>query len=214
MKNKSIWQIIAISGALSAVVYLAHVILGGLLWPGYSHIQQMISDLTGDGAPDAAMLRVFTTVYGILACIFAVSLLMSFRALKVRRAARIGAVLLIIMEVSSLVGYGLFPLSESAEMNVQNIGHIVVTAVVVLTTETCGFIIAAGLLKTEGFRKLGVFMLVCSCVMVGAGLMTPVTMATGWPIGGLVERLNILTLQLWILVLSVSVFRKRLPAAE
>lgn len=213
MKQKSIWQIIAISGALSAVVYLAHVVVGGLLWPGYSHIAQMISDLTGDAAPNAGMLRVFTTVYGILACIFAVSLLMSFRALQVRRAARIGAILLIIMEVSSLVGYGLLPLSESAEMNVQNIGHIVVTVVVVLTTVTCGFFIAAGLLKTEGFKKLGVFMIVCSCVMVGAGLFTPVTMATGWPVGGLVERFNILTLQLWIFVLSISVFRRPLPAS-
>lgn len=212
MRKRSFWQIIAISGALSVAVYLAHVVLGGLLWPEYSHIRQMISDLTGDGAPNAAMLRVFTTIYGVLACIFSVSLLMSFRALQVRRAARIGAVLLIIMEVSSLVGYGLFPLSESAEMNVQNVGHIVVTAVVVLTTVTCGFFIAAGLLKTDGFKKLGVFMLVCSCVMVVAGLMTPVTMATGWPIGGLVERINILTLQLWILVLSLSLIRKRLPS--
>ncbi len=214
MNKKSIWQILAISGALSALVYLAHVVLGGILWPEYSHIRQMISDLTGDGAPNAGLLRVFTTVYGVLACIFAVSLLMAFRALKVRKAARVGAVLLIIMEVSSLVGYGLFPLSESAEMNVQNIGHIVVTAVVVLTTVTCGFFIAAGLLKTPGFKKLGVFMLVCSCVMVAAGLLTPVTMATGSPIVGLVERINILTLQLWIFVLSVCVVRKRLPAAE
>lgn len=76
MKSRSIWQVIAISGALSAVVYLAHVVAGGLLWPGYSHIRQMISDLTGDGAPNA--------------------------------------VLLIITEVASLVGYELFPLSESA----------------------------------------------------------------------------------------------------
>lgn len=214
MKERNIWQIIAISGALSVAVYLAHVVIGGLLWPGYSHIRQMISDLTGDGAPNAEMLRVLTTVYGVLAIIFAVSLLMAFRAMKMRKAARIGAVLLIVMEVSSLVGYGLFPLSESAEMNVQNIGHIAVTAVVVLTTVACGFFIGAGLLKTEGLKKLGVFMLVCSFVMVGAGLMTPVTMATGWPIGGLVERINILTLQLWIFVLSVSIFRRQLPVAE
>lgn len=213
MKSRSIWQIIVLGGAASAVIYLAHVVVGGLLWPEYSQISNTISELTADGAPNASLLRVFTTVYGVLAVVFAVSLLLAFRALKVRRAARIGAVLLIIMEVASFVGYGLFPLSGSTEMNVQNIGHIAVTVIVVLTTVTCGFFIGAGLLKTEGFKKLGVFMLVCASVMVAAGLMSPVTFATGWPVGGLVERFNIFTLQLWIFVLSVSVFRRKLPTA-
>jgi hypothetical protein len=213
MKNRSIWQIITLSGAFSAVVYLAHVVLGGILWPEYSHIVNTISELTADGAPNAPLLRVFTTVYGVLAVVFAVSLLLAFRALKVRKAAKIGAILLIIMEVASLVGYGLFPLSDSTEMNVQNIGHIAVTVIVVLTTVTCGFFIGAGLLKTESCKKLGVFMLICASVMVAAGLMSPVTLATGWPVAGLVERFNIFTLQLWIFVLSIGVFRKRLPSA-
>ncbi len=213
MKHRSIWQIIALSGAVSAVIYLAHVVVGGLLWPEYSQIINTISELTADGAPNASLLRVFTTVYGALAVVFAVSLLLVFRALKVRRAARIGAVLLIIMEVASLVGYGLFPLSDSTEMNVQNIGHIAVTVIVVLATVTCGFFIGAGLLKTEGFKKLGVFMLACASMMVAAGLMSPVTFAAGWPVGGLMERCNIFTLQLWIFVLSIGVFRRKLPAA-
>lgn len=89
--SKSIWQILSISGIIGAIIYIAHVVIGGLLWKGYSHITQTISELTGSGAPNASMLKIFTTVYGILMIIFSISLFFVFRQFHVHKAAKTGA---------------------------------------------------------------------------------------------------------------------------
>lgn len=71
---KKLCKITVVSGMLSSIVYILHVFVGGLLWNEYSHIEQPISDLTGVGAPNADLLRVFTNIYGVLAIIFAISI--------------------------------------------------------------------------------------------------------------------------------------------
>lgn len=39
------------SGMAAVLIYLLHVILGGLLWKEYSHLHEPISTLTASGAP-------------------------------------------------------------------------------------------------------------------------------------------------------------------
>jgi hypothetical protein len=111
------------------------------------------------------------------------------------------------MEMVSLVGYGLFPLDQSGSVNdFQNIMHIVVTGIVVLCTIGTGYFTGIGLWKTEGMKKLGIFIFVCSIVITVFGAFTPVAMANGLPFSGLTERINIFTLQIWLSVLSVYLF--------
>lgn len=211
MSKRSIWQIIGISGILSALFYIAHVVLGGMLWEGYSPITQTISELTADGAPDAQLLRVFTTIYGILALVFSVSLYFALRRIGTKRAAVVGAALLVVMEFTSLVGYSLFPLRGGTEMDPENAGHLIVTGIVVVCTIGAVLFTGVGLARSAGFKALGVFSLVCAAVIVLSGGMTPVAMANGLPVGGLIERINIFTLQIWISVLSLGLFRSREP---
>ena len=134
-----------------------------------------------------------------------------FKNWQIHKAARIGAILLIIMEVTSRLVYGLFPqdLSKST-VSFQNLMQIIVTIVVVITTLGAVYCIAIGLKKSPGHQKLGVFILGCAIVITAAGLLTPVSMANSFPIAGLVERINIFTLQIWLFVSSIYLFSKRL----
>ena len=66
-------SILLSSGMLAVIIYLIHVILGGILWNGYSHLQQPISDMTATGAPDRNLLLFLTNIYGAMALIFAIS---------------------------------------------------------------------------------------------------------------------------------------------
>jgi len=208
MKNWGFWRWLGLAGALSAVVYAAHVIVGGLLWQGYSHLTQTISELTADGAPDASLLRVFTTVYGVLALIFAAWLIFALRRTSVKRTAIVGAVLLFVMEFASLVGYGLFPLRGGTEMDPENMGHLIVTGIVVVCTIGSVLLCGIGLRRTAGLKALGVFSLVCVGIIVVSGGMTPVAMANDLPVAGLIERINIFTLQTWVFVMSAALVRK------
>lgn len=210
MRSKGLLRILSLTGLLGVIAYTAHVILGGILWKEYNPVSQSISELTGNGAPNAAFLTIFTTIYGILVVIFSVCVYLRFRSMKVRNAALTGAVLLIIMEATSLIGYWLFPLNQQQGvtlMDFQNIMHLVVTAVVVICTIFSGYFIGIGLRKS-GHKGIGLFIIICSIIITVFGAFTPISMGAGLPVSGLAERINIFSLQLWIAVLSVYLFVK------
>lgn len=207
-QQKTYWQVLALSGAVSALLYMIHVIVGGLLWEGYSHVRQTISELTGNGAPDAEMLRIFTLAYGILAVLFSSAVYVLFRKYKVDKIARFGAILLLIMYGASLIGYGLFPLEQGGEvLTFGNFMHLATTAVVVIATVGALFTIGYGLLLTKNFRGIGLFTLICAIVIVLAGVATPIVLTNELPYAGIVERGTAFTLQLWMFVLAIYLYR-------
>ncbi|MCY6370707.1 DUF998 domain-containing protein [Clostridium ganghwense] len=207
-KIKSFWKIGTISGMMSSIVYVLHVFIGGILWDGYNSIKQPISDLTGIDAPNARLLRGFTSVYGILAIIFAISLYVILRNC-VNKISKFEMILLIIMEVSSFVGYSLFPLEgTNTGMTFQNKMHIIVTVIVVITTIGCTFFIGIGFSKIKSMKKLGLFVIGCGVIITISGVSTGIVMAKNIPILGLIERINIFTLQLMIFVLSFSLVKQ------
>ena len=161
-----------------------------------------ISSLTAVGAPNAVILKIFTSVYGICTILFVAGLIVkSFR--KYHLVTRIGYVVMMVMQIISTVGYGLFPLTgDKTVMNFQNRMHIVVTAAVVFTTIAFGFILAVGYLKQEKIKKLGRFVLIMSIIITLTGASTPIGMGMGLNILGLTERLSIYSLQLMMFTLS------------
>lgn len=210
-KKKSIWQIFVLSGAISVVFYALHIIIGEYLWPEYDPIWQTISELTAAGAPDAQFLRLFTSLYGIFAVIFAFSLYFIFKKAKVNRFAQIGTVLLIIMEIASFIGYYLFPLDMGATVqSFSNIMHMAVTAIVVICTIGFAFFTGIGLQKSVGYKSLGSFVLFCAFVITIFGALTPIVMMKGILISGLTERLNIYTLMICVFILSICLFHKKI----
>jgi hypothetical protein len=189
-------------GMIGAVIYIAHTIIGQILWPEYNPITTDISSLTANGAPNAGLLRIFTVIYGICTILFVAGLInKAFR--KYHSLVRIGYIILLLMEITSLFGYGLFPLTgDKTEMNLQNMMHIIVTVIVVFTTIASGFFLAAGYLKQEKIKGLGKFTLVMAILITLFGSLNPVGMGLKLDILGLTERMVIFSLQFMMFVLS------------
>lgn len=209
-KTKRYTNLLPLTGVIGALAYLIHVVLGGILWEGFSHITQTISELTGSQAPDADLLKIFTNIYGVCMIVFSIYLLLMVRREKLHITVRIGALLLVIMEVTSYIGYSMFPLDTSGDLSgFQNIMHIIVTAVVVICTIGTGYFMGFGMRKSQTYRKLGQFILICSVIITLSGAMTPIFMANEVPITGLTERINIFTLQGCLSVISIFLYRKQ-----
>ncbi|NLK95163.1 MAG: DUF998 domain-containing protein [Clostridiales bacterium] len=189
-------------GMVGVIFYLFHTLLGNILWKEYNPITMDISSLTADGAPNASLLRIFTTIYGICMILFVLS--MTIKAFKeYHKVTFIGYILLLIMEVVSLFGYGLFPLTgDKTEMNFQNIMHIVVTIIVVFSTIASAFILAYGYLKKEKIKNLGKRIFILAIIITACGMCNPIFMGVGLNILGITERLVIYSLQLLIFTLS------------
>lgn len=209
LMKKKFYEFALLGGMISTVIYFFHVMVGGILWNGYSHIEQSISDLTSVTAPNRMLLSVMTNIYGIFALIFVIVL---YRLLKQHDSwlLRIGLLLLIIMEAVSFVGYMLFPLESSGveQLSFQNIMHIVVTIIVVVTTIGSTFLLGIGFLRTQRMKRLGLYILVSAITITISGILTGYVIANELPIIGLIERINIFALQGIIFFLSYVMYRE------
>lgn len=189
-------------GMIGVLFYFTHTIMGRILWKEYNPITTDISSLTCDSAPNANLLRIFTLIYGICILLFVIAMIKkSFT--QYHSLLKIGYIVLMIMQLTSMFGYTLFPLSgDKTEMSFQNMMHIVVTAIVVLTTICSSFFIAFGYLKQEKMKWLGTFTLVMAILITVFGAFNPISMSLKLNILGLTERLVIYSLQILMFVLS------------
>ncbi|EPR10523.1 DUF998 domain-containing protein [Ruminiclostridium papyrosolvens] len=189
-------------GMVGVLFYFAHTILGNILWKEYNPITTDISSLTADGAPNAQLLKILSFIYGICMVLMVIALIIkSFRQYHIM--LRIGYIILIIMQLTSLFGYSLFPLTEDkAEMNFQNTMHIIVTVIVVFTTIASAFLISLGYLKQERMKNLGKLTLVMAVLITIFGMFNPISMSLKLDILGLTERLVIYSIQILMFILS------------
>lgn len=189
-------------GAVGVIAYFLHTFIGQFLWSEYNPITTDISSLTAVDAPNRNLLMVFTTIYSVATILFVIGMILkSFR--KYHIAVRIGWLIFLVMNLVSMFGYSLFPLTgDKAEMTLGNFMHIVVTVIVVFTTIAAGFVLAYGYLKQEKMKTIGLFTLVMSIIITITGALNPIGMANNMNILGLTERAVIYTLQLMIFVFS------------
>jgi len=194
-------NILLFSGVLAVIVYLLHVMIGGMLWQGYSHLQQPISDLTATGAPNRFLMLLFTNIYGGLALIFAVSFTFFVRKER-HKLVFFGGISFIILHLVS-ISYSFFPQDlPGAELSFAGMMHLVVTVLIVPFTILTPLLIGIGLKKEKEWKTIGNFSIVCSLLIILFGGLSGYFFAKGLPYFGLVERLNIGTLQIWTFILS------------
>lgn len=189
-------------GMIGAILYLSHTILGNILWKEYNPFTTDISSLTADGAPHADFLRIIVFLYSICMIFFVIALInKSFRLYH--SLLKTGFIILLIMQLTSMIGYSLFPLSgDKTEMNFQNTMHIVVTVIVVFTTIASAFLIAFGYLKQEKMKLLGKITFLIAVLITVFGALNPISIGLNLNILGLTERLVIYTIQIFMCILS------------
>lgn len=189
------------SGMVAVCFYAVHVVLGGWLWSGYSHLQQPISDLTATGAPDRKVLLVFTNLYGFLALIFALTLVQY--ASRLGTWGRAGAVSLVGLHLLSLA-YGFFPEDlPGSPATWAGRMHIWTTAATVLLTLAAPLLL--GVRSRAGQQELAQISRAAFAALLVLGTLTAYLFAYRLPYFGLAERLNIAVLQGWTFWLSYRI---------
>jgi len=196
-------DLLMFSGMLSILFYVLHVVIGGIKWKGYSHLQQPISDLTATGAPNRTMMLTLTTIYGLLALLFAVS----FTILKSREYNPLvfwGGVTFIVLHLVSVL-YPIFPQDlPGIKTTFKGEMHILITALIVPFTILTPFLIGFGFISEPLWHTFGVYSIVTGILILVFGGITAIFYAKKLPYFGLVERLNIGALQVWTFIFSLQ----------
>ncbi len=200
-------QKLLLAGVVSSILYVVVDLICAALYPGYSILDQAISELSAIGAP-AASRRLWSTmgpVYEILVIVFGIGV---YRWADRNRVLRVTGALLVAFGASGVL-WAFFPMhSRGAEMTWSDVGHIVMSIFTVLF-----ILVFIGVGAFALGRRFRVYSWTTILVLVFAGAITfswadHIARGEPTPWLGVMERINVYGYLLWIAVLSVALLRK------
>jgi hypothetical membrane protein len=186
-------------GIAAVVFYFLHIIVGNILYAGYSPITQAVSDLTANGAPSEIAARTLSGIYGVFVVTFSLAFYIFFRG-KLNPIFSLGALLFLIMQISSAVGYTAFPLSGAGyKGSFQDVMHIVTTVVVVVLGILALILLAIGFIKNKEHKILGLLAIATLFLMMTGAILSGAVPE----IFGIAERITLYSLHAYIVILAV-----------
>jgi len=199
-------KVLLVCGILSSLLYVGTDILAAMRYEAYSYTSQMISELMAIGAPTRPFMVAPMSVYNVLVIAFGIGV---WGAAGRKRRLRFTGILLVAYGAVSAVGLFSPMHLRGAELSATDTMHIIVTSVIVLLTLLyIGF--GAGAVG-KWFRLYSIGTILALIVFgTWAGLQGP-RVAAGLPTPwmGAMERVNVYSSMLWVLVLAVVLLRAK-----
>jgi hypothetical protein len=194
-------KILLFCGILSSLVYLSMDIIGGMRWENYSWLSQEFSRLSAIGAPSRPIHLVISLIYSLLLLAFGAGVWQSSGRNKTLRVIGIA---LIIYAIDSWMWPQFFPEDLSQHVSaLTNTMHIILTIVTVIT-----WMLILGF-STAVFRKwMRLYSIVTLLAIIVFGSLAGsqgAALAAGLPTPwlGLLERINIYSFMIWVVVFSI-----------
>jgi len=185
-------------GLLGILFYFLHIIVGANIYKGYNPVKQAVSDLTAVGAPSRVVSSVLSAFYGVCLIVFFIAFFIYFRK-KFNIFFDLGALFLIIMQAISTIGYSAFPLSANGAKPFQDAMHIVVTALVVVSSIAALVFLTIGAFRSKKNLWLAYASIATLVLMMTGSILTGAVPS----ILGIAERITIFSLHIYLAVLSV-----------
>jgi hypothetical membrane protein len=184
-------RIFFLCGIAAALVYIAAVVVGGILRPDYNHLSMAISGLITPGAANKQLLDILFIVASALLLVFAWTAGMGVRG-DGKGIAVSGAVLLAVAALAWLA-VPLFPETTTGTF------HLVLAGVFSLAAILSIFFLALGMKDRDAFWAYsmvsGILVLVSAALAAAAALQSS-------PLMGLAERITIGLFLQWIILFS------------
>ena len=197
-----LFQILAICGMLSTIVYTAMWVIIGSKQSNYSHIRDDISSLFAVGAPNRRAAQSFIVTESILLFVFFIGLQ---DGISDGGGSIVGPILFLISSIVGILIAFFFPLDEGGEFTTYK-GKIHIILVVVMGLLTISGMVALWLrlqsvLIWSGFA---IFSLI-SAILSLVGVIISAIFASG-KYRGIIERIMVTPYQLYYFVLAYMVF--------
>lgn len=192
-------------GVAVAVVQIVGDIVAAALLPGYSYVNQSVSELSAIGASTRPVTAAFGFAFEILVLAFACGVWL----VAEKRGLRIASVILGVFAVNALV-WGLFPMQpRGSVMTFTDYAHIAGAVLQVLTIVL--FIAFGSGADGRGFRIFSIGMIVAILAAGGLAGTQAGKVAAGGPTPwlGLIERIAFYGPSVWILGLALVLLARQ-----
>ncbi len=197
-----IFQILAICGMLSPLIYTAMWIICGSLDKEYSHIRDDISSLFAIGAPNRRLAQALVIIESMLLFVFFIGL---HEGINDNGGAIFGPILLVISSILGLLIAIFFPLDEGGEFTTyKGKGHIALVVLMGIFTIAGMIALWIRLASVPFWSAFALFSLI-SAILSLIGVIISGLFAAG-KYRGIIERIMVTPYQLFYFVLGLMVF--------
>jgi hypothetical protein len=198
----NIFQILAICGMLSPIIYTAMWIICGQLDSEYNHIRDDISSLFAVGAKNRYLAQSFVIIESVLLFVFFIGL---HEGINDGGGSVIGPVLLLISSILGVILAIFFPLDEGGEFTTyKGKGHIILVVLMGIFAIAGMVALWIRLLPVSGWSGFAIFSLI-SAIASSIGVIISSIFAAG-KYRGLIERIMVTPFQLFYFFLGLMVF--------
>lgn len=196
-----IFQILAVFGMLSPIIYTVAWIIGGFIVPGYNHIHDGVSSLYAVGAPNRLLFSSLFISGSALLFIFSFSLLWGIEM----DGSIVGPILFLISAFIGLIVSIFFPLDEGGELETlrgkMHLILIVIAGILVMVSMVFFWLQTKSI---DGWIGFALFSLVSAPVTLILVAISGIF--GGGPYMGLVERLMVSYYQVYYFVITLMVY--------
>ncbi|MHA2224597.1 MAG: DUF998 domain-containing protein [Candidatus Hodarchaeales archaeon] len=198
----NIYQIMAIFGMLSPIVYTAAWILGGKIQSDYSHIRDDISSLFAVGAPNQRLVQSLMVISSVSLFIFYLGL---HDGINDVGGSLLGPFLLLISSFLGVLVTVFFPLDEGGEITTFR-GKMHLILVIASGILTIGGMVALWLRlqSVTGWTIFAIFSLISAIFSLILIIISGIFITSKYR--GLLERLGVTPYQLYYFLLGLMVF--------
>lgn len=186
------------------LLYSAVVILGGVLTPDYSHVNQAISELTATGAIRRSQLEPGFAIYNVLVVVFALGLFMRTR--RWGRMFRWGSVVVGLTGFLGLISWP-FPMDAvGAPATPAGIAHLVTAGLLSIGTMAAMLLLGLGWRRRPEGKVRSLLTLLALAAVFVSGLLAAIAAAQGWPAMGFYERITIGIFLAWMFLTALDLW--------
>jgi len=198
----NIFQISAICGMLSPIVYTFMWILGGILQPDYSHVRDDISSLFAVGAPNKGLMQSFIIASSILLFVFYIGL---HEGINNGGGSMVGPILFLTSSVLGILVALFFPLDAGGEIiTLRGKMHLILVVGSGLLTIAGMVALWFRLQLVEEWSAFATYSFISAIVSLVLVIISGIFIKSKYR--GLLERLGVYPYQLYYFVLSLMVF--------
>ncbi len=199
-------KVLLVCGVLSSLLYVGTDILAGMLWKGYSFIDQAISELSAIGAPTRPLVAPLLAIYIVLLLAFGFGV---WRSAGRNRALRVTGGLWIVIALIGLA-WTPFPmhLGEPLSSFANTIHSIFAGVQVLLILVTIG-LGAVAYRNWFRFYSIGTILTLLAAGSVGFGLAATQGGMAPPQWFGVIERINVYGYLQWVAVLAIVLLREQ-----
>ena len=197
----NIYQILAICGMLSPIVYTAMWIIGGKLQSDYSHIKNDISSLFAVKAPNKRLMQSFIIISSVLLFLFYLAL---HDGLK-DGGSTIGPYLFILASIFGILIAFFFPLDEGGEMITwRGKMHLILVILMGILTIAGMILLWFRLKEVIRWEMFAYYSLISAITALILLIISGIFIQGEYR--GLLERLGVTPFQLFYFILPLMIF--------